>query len=823
MHEVSRWGIFPWYTERDEAFLTLETVNFFKYSVIFVVLLIPSIPVQAQVSASLPCGTIIAPINTYDLSLGNTATPILDCTNPFSRTNGVVSPHTLYVDTVAVADASIIHVPTGGTNNFYVDSLEFSPFYENIFFLHDGNDYRYVNTAPTDFVEADYRAMAITFFSAGIDVEPYVQAMTSVDPGSYFTDSDQQRLLDDFNTYIYDNFEPTPAPLTQGVYTLVTKESVPILVENNFFQRLLSSLLPTANAQSLIFYGAIYTLTFEIQEPAPVPTGASSVLFLPGIMGSRLYEESDACATKVSEQERWVSINECDQLRLITNFTGASINDIYTKPGESSVIDEVYTFNLYKTFLQELQDWKNDGEIVEYDVVPYDWRLRLDNLLKSKLDVDTGKITYSVSNSIQDGYFYKTLTNLVDSSATGKVTIVAHSNGGLLAKTFLSVLQTIHDPLADKIDNLILVAVPQVGTPDAIVGMLQGSEIGGGFIASQEVTRSLLNTAPFGHHLLPNKNYFSGTVVDVKTPVILFKEGSITSSWREQFGETITTSEKLHEFLSEDSGRIKPALEDLSQPEVVDSFLLNYADTIAVVTYTWVPGTSTQVYQIAGTGVETPTGITYYTGKECVKGGYLWFECAEYKPKLDYYINFTYDGDETVVTPSALAMKESDNVGRLWLDLFDFADNTGKSRVHKNILEVPEVIDFIKNTVSSTTQPDYRYLSTSTVMPNIGKRLSFFLHSPLDMYLGSDEGTTSSSTSEIPGATYRRYGEVQYVSVPADTPGIKLYLKGYKKGSFTLVTEEWDGDTKIHTHDYQAVPTGSSTFITLALDSLSET
>ncbi|MFT7645272.1 MAG: hypothetical protein ACI9BF_000950, partial [Candidatus Paceibacteria bacterium] len=42
-------------------------------------------------------------------------------------------------------------------------------------------------------------------------------------------------------------------------------------------------------------------------------------------------------------------------------------------------------------------------------------------------------------------------------------------------------------------------------------------------------------------------------------------------------------------------------------------------------------------------------------------------------------------------------------------------------------------------------------------------------------------------------------------------------------GSFTLVTEEWDGDTKIHTHDYQAVPTGSSTFITLALDSLSET
>lgn len=57
-----------------------------------------------------------------------------------------------------------------------------------------------------------------------------------------------------------------------------------------------------------------------------------------------------------------------------------------------------------------------------------------------------------------------------------------------------------------------MVAAPQVGTPDALIGLLHGSEIDPlgplGSIVSQETTRKLLNTMPFAYHLLPNSRYF---------------------------------------------------------------------------------------------------------------------------------------------------------------------------------------------------------------------------------------------------------------------------------------------------------------------------
>jgi hypothetical protein len=349
--------------------------------------------------------------------------------------------------------------------------------------------------------------------------------------------------------------------------------------------------------------------------------------------------------------------------------------------------------------------------------------------------------------------------------------------------------------------------------------MLHGSEIGGGAVVSQEMSRILSNTAPFAHHLLPNQNYFDGSGVSMFTPVVSFKAGSSTNGWRDTFGPEITDNEKLHQFLSKESGRTKPATEDLLHPEVVDVALLNYAKSISNVLQTWTPNPGTQVYQIAGTGIETPSGITYFTDKECIKGDFLWFECSQYAPKLGYDIDFTYDGDGTVVVPSALAMKEEDGVQRLWLDLGKF-DKEVSGRVHKDIFEVPEIIDFIKSTIQSTsTSAASRYLSSTRVNPDIGNRLSFILHSPLDMYVESSAGITSSSTDEIPGVTYRRYGEVQYVSVSADTTGLTLQLRGYQAGSFTLVAKEWDGETLVGTHDFEAIPTSTSTVVQLALDS----
>jgi len=413
---------------------------------------------------------------------------------------------------------------------------------------------------------------------------------------------------------------------------------------------------------------------------------------------------------------------------------------------------------------------------------------------------------------------YQTISDMVASSNNGKVSIVAHSNGGLLAKVFMGALEEADDPLLDKIENVILVASPQVGTPEALVGLLHGSEIGNGFVVDQVTSRRLLNTAPFGHHLLPNLDYFDSEGVEVFAPVITFNNGTATDGWVNDFGKEITDVDEMYEFLSKDSGREKPATTDLLHPEAVDNYLIDYADTMSDVLVSWDPGPRTRVYQIAGTGIETPSGITYFTDKECVRGGLLWFDCTEYLPKLGYYPNFTFDGDGTVVVPSALAMGETDGIERVWLDL----SSPDLNKQHKDIFEVTQLIDFISEIILSTSTPDTpRFISRNEVVPDIGERLSFYLHSPLDMYLESSAGITSSSSSDIPGATYRRYGEVQYVSVPKDTASLTLKLKGYQTGSFTLVVQEWNGDTLVSTRDYESLPTENSTIVQLPLEAFS--
>ncbi len=566
---------------------------------------------------------------------------------------------------------------------------------------------------------------------------------------------------------------------------------------------------------------------FETEPATTTPTttpstGASSVLFLPGIMGSRLYEESSECADENAEQQRWFSTDDCEQLRLRTDFTGQSLNTLYTKPSESAVIDNIFSLSpLYGDFLERLADEKEKETIADYRAVPYDWRLRLEDVLKTR--EENGKIIFDQSISYQQSYLYKSLEELVATSKSGKVTIVAHSNGGLLAKALLVEMEAQNDPLLDKVDNLIFVAVPQVGTPDAVVSILHGAEIAKGFLIKGEVSRQIVNTAPFSHHLLPSEQYFSLGGSSVQTPVIKIEPGSVTDSWRNQFGAEITTHQGLINFLSKDSGRIKPATDDLLHPEVVDNFLLNYADVVHSAQSAFVPPTTMKVSQVAGTGVGTPSSLTYFTDKECVSRSILsFFQCTEYRDKLGYRAVFTSDGDGTVVLPSALAMLEDSHIERVWVDL-DRYNALNLDRVHRNILEVPDIQDFIINTAEATTSRTYNYLGTEEVIPRKGPRLVFQLHSPLDMWVSTENGLVSSSTTEVSGALYERLGELQYIEVPTSEGNVELHLLGQKTGSFTLDIERWNGDSLEERIDYVAVPTATGTKVTAEIKSVLST
>ncbi|MCR4333663.1 MAG: alpha/beta hydrolase, partial [Patescibacteria group bacterium] len=237
--------------------------------------------------------------------------------------------------------------------------------------------------------------------------------------------------------------------------------------------------------------GHIITTSLSVpipQSPPPDPcaipgTCASNVLFLPGIEGSRLYE-GPACGKSAEEklwepfESVWKAVRGVGDVKvrdLSLDSTGASIcTDIYTKEGD--VIDSVGGGNIYKSFLDEMNGLKVSGTINDWKPVAYDWRLSLSDLLTNGAERD-GNIYYAGNNgATSTPYIEQTLRALAATSKTHKVTIVAHSNGGLVTKALLNSLGDTE--AASLVDKVILVGVPQTGTPADIGAILVGYNAG---------------------------------------------------------------------------------------------------------------------------------------------------------------------------------------------------------------------------------------------------------------------------------------------------------------------------------------------------------
>ena len=552
-------------------------------------------------------------------------------------------------------------------------------------------------------------------------------------------------------------------------------------------------------------------------DPCATPGAcASSVLFLPGIEASRLYRPDYAGGT----DKLWEPSGDGDARDLFMDENGESVrHDIYTR----DVVDEAYgTLNIYKSFLADLDEWKSSGIMSDYRAVPYDWRVSLDDLLDYGREMPDGRIYYSGDlRATSTPYLVQELRRLAQSSKTGKVTIVAHSNGGLVAKALIQRLQDAHDPLLDKIDSLIMVAVPQAGTPQAIGALLHGYgqaipfELFHTFL-SPAVAREFAHNAPMAHHLLPSNAYFAVNGSGVETPAITFRDGVATNIFTNRYGGTIDSAAELRDFLLGAEGRAPPAVDDLVNPSILSPNLVAYGEGAHASLDTWMPPPSMVVHEIAGWGEDTAAGITYDTDRKCI-ARLLW-ACTEYVDTLRYTPDLVVDGDGTVVAPSALAMSTStENVKRWWVDLGDF-NATNRPTIllrnidHSSILEVPELRSFIRNIITaSSTSLLPRYVRASIPPSDNARRLRFFLHSPLALSATDATGNEiSAATSTIPGARYRRFGDVQYLSVPAGVAPT-LRLDGIAAGSFTLEVQEMRGNTLVATTTFLGIPNATTT------------
>lgn len=588
---------------------------------------------------------------------------------------------------------------------------------------------------------------------------------------------------------------------------------------DSYEQGNLCSVFSPQTHQPCVSDGNIQDLFFVLHGPVRTPPCVeychASVMFLPGLEASRLYHPDYNGGTDTL----WEPNSGNDVGDLFLDSSGESIRqDIYTK----DVIDEVYGTallgNVYKSFLDAMQSWKTEDRLIkDFSAVPYDWRLTMDELLSYGNNED-GRIYYSGDNrATTSPYIISELRRLARDSGNGKVSIVAHSNGGLLAKALLKKLQDDNDPLLEKIESLFLVAVPQTGTPQAIGALLHGYDQGlpkdwFASIVSRGLAREFGKNMAGAYPLLPSASFWNGEGGAVGLAPIRFEGGGFTDIDKALglYGGLISTKDELWQFLRGEEGRVNPIQDDISSPSLLNPALLSYADTFHGEIDAWVPPPYIAVHQIAGWGEETLASIVYRKKSTCTR--FVHNTCVEYGPTWTYKPEFVVDGDGTVVVPSALAMSTSySNVKRWWVDLEDYNGliDPRVSREHKDILEIPGLIGFIKNKISTSTESE-GFVTSFQPPSDSQNRLYFYLHSPLDLSVVDRVGNIlSSTTSAIPGARYKRLGEVQYISIPQEAfPTI--HLNGFSSGSFDLeIEEKTDGDTSTTT--FVSIPTQTNT------------
>lgn len=469
---------------------------------------------------------------------------------------------------------------------------------------------------------------------------------------------------------------------------------------------------------------------------AAPPAGMSNVLFLPGIEGSRLYTMQNG-----SEEKVWDPSSGSDLALLSLNEQGKSMHDVYTK--EHDTLNAVGPFTFYQSLADDMNGLTDTGAMNEWSAVAYDWRLSLSDIVHGGAQHGTN-IDYGEATSTP--YIEQTLRALAATSKSGKVSIIAHSAGGLVAKALLQKLGDAET--ARLVDKVVFVGVPQSGTPLALAGLLYG--YGGALpadwcaawiavgplcsvIASREQSRMLAHNAPMIYDLLPSSTYFAD-VQDPAHPVASLN------------GMIVDTETELDSFATASAlstGLIAEANQTHSELDA------------------WSPPPSVAVYQLAGWGTDTLSGIQYYQAPNLLSPGTF---TQRYRPQ------FVEDGDGTVTIPSALMMPLSENVKRYWINV-----SKTIAVAHANVLELPNVREFIANILSNrlgALPSGITGMQPASINPK--KKLLFTLHGRANATLRASSGQTSvlnaDGTSEpgIPGVQTGQFGDTGFLLASAD-------------------------------------------------------
>lgn len=568
-------------------------------------------------------------------------------------------------------------------------------------------------------------------------------------------------------------------------------------------------------------YGQVSTTPWLMRPPGE--QGDSSVIFIPGIQATRLVKGGN---------QLWEPNRNADVEKLYLDSAGKVLVDD-VRPTE--IIDSVNSAgagpNIYKSFMEMLDSSVVQKKMHEWLPFPYDWR-------------------FSASAAASDAAIER-LLGVASSSFTGKVSIVAHSNGGLVARHLLNRLA---ERQLDIVDKVIFVAVPQLGTPQAIASVLHGDglQFAGGLILKQSVGRRLAQYSPGALGLLPTQEYFDATL----SPIVRFSSTTdlVSMNFFQAYGDRLDSAPRLADFLAAAiDKRTPPALANIDIPAVIDRALLT--SSVPQFGNQYPPA---EVSVIAGWGLDTLSAVEYSGRRRCTSRviSKQVFSLCELRTSLQRDPVWTRLGDKTVVLASALgtpAPLAPATDQTYFVDLSGYNDQRFRvSRSHADILEVPQMHRLLESILYIPSESDEstsllpEYVATSSPKSaDLPKQIRLSVHSPvtLDLYDGAgnhtgltDDSATSSPVisyeESVPGSQYSHFGEAKYLSFTEPLPLATGYLattsrtiqiRSVGAGLVTIDVEYVDGDAvtdKVSFSDIPVTPfTNISAEVTLPLDS----
>ncbi len=527
-------------------------------------------------------------------------------------------------------------------------------------------------------------------------------------------------------------------------------------------------------------------------------TELSSVLFLPGIKGSRLYEENPLCLVPGENCEipLWLPISDLSAPGLFMDTNGKSIRNVYVKEGD--ILAHAYGQHFYDAFSERMGAYAakpDSGDGWRWKAVAYDWRLSLPDIVNTGVQQGS-RIYYGKATSTP--YIEQSLRDLASTSPTGKVTIISHSNGGLVAK---ALMQRLGDSEAAKlVDSVIFVGVPQSGSPRALASLLYGdSENLPGFgvlpnaLLSKAHARTFALNSPMAYHLLPSLSYFRD-VQDPNHALLKFSEGTLFAKERAAYGATIDSSNELHQYgIAAEGGRSTPSEINFRDPTILNNQLLTYTEQTHSIVDSWRPPEGVSVYQIAGWGTDTISGITQY--ELTVKSAGISRKQRSHRPV------FVEDGDGTVTVPSALMMTGASSTKQYWAALPTISD-ASHSYEHSTLFEAPEIESLISNIMEHVTVLPRGITRTRPAANSTAKKLLFVLHGPATISITSSRGGRLLASGSI--------GDSSYVLMPAnETHTAQIIATG--PGTVALDIEELNDDVTTSQSTISDIAVSSST------------